>query len=130
VIARNWPDLELWAIQLLRPLFSGVVIANQKPTTAAPYRQLIVTALPGGKDTAISRTYRLNLEAWVTRSSGASDLIESFALASGAANAIERSVGGFILTVDIETGPMRVHDPLGDPEFHEVSLILTVLGTT
>lgn len=131
MIPSKWPDIELWAINLLKPLLTGVTVANQKPATVAPYKQLLVSSLPGGKETAISRSVRLNLEARVTRTAGTSNLPASFAIATDAAFHIENAVAStsFLITADIETGPSRAQDAIDDPEFHEVSLILTVLRT-
>src|SRR5690554_7857290 len=93
-IPTRWPDVEAWFIGFVTPAkivaadatLTGVVVRNQKPNTAAPYKQVIIAADYGQLITPITRYVRVRLQGWVTRDSSTADLGASFRLANTAAH--------------------------------------------
>lgn len=135
-IPTRWPDVEAWFIGWVTPAkivaadstLTGVVVRNQKPTTAAPYKQVIIAADYGQLITPITRYVRVRLQGWVTRDSSAADLGASFRLANTAAHIAQQAPrdSNPIVSVEVDAGPSRVKDTLTGIEYQAVTLLLEV----
>jgi hypothetical protein len=135
-IPASWPDIEAWFIGFVtpakiaaqQPSLTGVVVRNQKPTTAAPYRQIIIAADYGQNITPITRYVRIRLQAWAVKDNNVTDLYASFDLANAAAYIAQLAPRNAnpIVAVEIDAGPSRVKDTLSGIEYQAVTLLLEV----
>ena len=135
-IPASWPNIEAWFIGFVTPAkivaadatLTGVVVRNLKPTTAAPYKQVIIAADYGQNVTAITRYVRVRMQAWVVKDNNTSDLGAAFRLADVAAFIAQQAPRNAapIVSVGVDAGPSRVEDTLSGIEYQAVTLLLEV----
>lgn len=131
MIPSLWPDMEKWAVDYLTPQNAGVIVANIFIEPEGAFKQVFVTATPGPRITAITQEVRLDFEVRVRDANGHVQLFDQQALAATIAYQIESAPrdSNPIVHAEKDTGPTRVTDPAGGPEFHELTVVVEVHRT-
>lgn len=135
-IPASWPDIEAWFIGFVTPAkivaqqssLTGVAVRNQKPATAAPYRQVIIAADYGQNVTPITRYVRVRMQAWAVKNNNTTDLKDCFDLADAATYVVQQAPrdANPIVSVEVDAGPSRVEDSVSGLEYQAVTLLLEV----
>lgn len=98
-----------------------------KPERSGVYKLGMLRADLQQHVTPISRYCRVGLQGWSVDSSGRMDAGDAFDIAAAGANALTKQAGvGFILDAEVQSGPLRVTDPITKLEYPYVTLLLEV----
>lgn len=130
MIPSRWSDMELWALEYLRPLEPDVTIENLLDTPAPPYKHALVIAYPGPRITPITRTVRFDIEIRAIREAGTLDIAESYRIANNIGYHLENAPrdGDPIVFAEVDTGPNRVIDGT-DARCVEMSVVAEIHRT-
>lgn len=128
MIPSQWPDMEKWAIDYLSPRNPGVKVSNIYTEPAGAFSDVFVTATYGPRVTPITQQVRLDFEVRVRDADGNVRLFAQQELAATIAYQIESAPrdGAPIVFAEKDSGPNRVSDRAGGPEFHELTVVLEV----
>lgn len=135
-IPTRWPDIEAWFIDFVTAAkitaiqsdLSGAIVRNQKPDTAAPYKQIIIAADYGATITPITRYVRVRMQGWAVRENNSSDLKAAFDLSNVVAYIVQTAPRDAdpIVAASVDAGPSRVKDTLSGLEYSATTLLLEI----
>lgn len=121
------PDVEAWLLALLNAAMDPVKAHIVKPSTTGAYKHLVVRADLQNKATPISRYCRVGVQAWCVDASGRADRGAAFDMVASAGRVLETApLRGFLLAAEVDSGPVRVKDPITKLEYAYVTLLLEV----